>query len=267
MAIGAIIGAIVNQVTGSIAEGQIRRAIAEENNRLWPQMVTQGRTRPFVIGRPGAYEEPRAIVPAVRTDTGQEGYRIVDVSQLQQPGETMVNVVGRPPLRPPRMPPIAGATEFTAPIGPPSMEPRVIVAQTPPNQQTPRDGVPGGSFNYNSLLASTFKWDLQTNGFAANPGVGNEVASLLITRAGVYSVEAIVSSDATLLVTTRQLSAGVSNTLVTTFTGVVPVQLQEILIWPEIRPFPALSTFAVFSGAAAAGNYAFTIRAKQLASL
>jgi len=193
-----------------------------------------------------------------------------EIEILDGPPRFMLQTqVGLPPspVAMPLMPPIAGSTEFTAPVGPPSSTPRAIVQRTPPNSNTPSDGIPGGTFNYNALLDSKFKWDQVGISFAANPGVGNEITALLITKPGIYAVEAIISADVAFPLTVRQMRAGVDSDIVATFIDPNPSTFQEILIWPSILPFPNLSTLRLVSGSAAAATIASTLRVKMLASI
>lgn len=274
MALGVVFGAIVNQVAGSIVEGQLRQRVSAEQLAF---ERTAGRTRATPIGRPGAFEEPTFLVPATRTDTGQQGYRIVSLDQLSPvPGQIgtlteMPAIIGRP-LVTPAMPmaPIAGATEFTAPQGPPTMIPRVIVAQTPPNAQTPRDGTPGGSFNYNSLLTSIFKWDVEVHNTLGAPGANTVQANLNLDRAGIWAYEIYwqaITAGNQIQVEQNHPVNGISDLVHGIVATGQDFRHQAIIVVDTSPLGVPFRLRALIVGADPGGTYALNMWAKQLANL
>lgn len=109
-------------------------------------------------------------------------------------GPVSLEVVGRAPVPTPAPVAFMGGSEFTTSIGSPPMAPTAIVVREPSQQQTPQPGAPGGSFNYNALLSSILKWDIESvgssiGGFAAGL-IANEIS---IPNAGVWAVELSIS--------------------------------------------------------------------------
>jgi len=279
MAIGAAIGAIVSQVAGSIAEGQVRYRWTNED---WFRFQTTG--DPFgtpspdrlLVRNPRALQE-EGLVRFFGLDNGNLKSIVADVGSVGRPASVpMISVtpavIGRPAIGPQiPLPPIAGSTELTATVGAPTMTPRVIVAQTPPNQNTPRDGFPGGSFNYNALLQSMFKWDLLSVVSVANPGVGATVSQLVLPFAGPWAWEIDFSADTLQNVNIDTTDNAVESAYGQYWLAAGMSQRQSgiLLITRGATTSGSgmVSGIEVVSNLATAGNFSVTIRAKQLASL
>jgi len=179
VAIGAVISAIASYVVGEGVEAALFKGVPasqvlDERGIIWGRVTEEGpiatvrdATGRAITGYIQLPESPNRVVPPVMTIVGRP-----DTVMWTQPG------------------PIAGSTEFTAPTGSPRMESRVIIAATPPNVQTPASGSPGGAFNYNALLASLLKWDLEAHTSVLIAADDTVTASMNIVSKGVWAWQA-----------------------------------------------------------------------------
>lgn len=204
---------------------------------------------------------PRAILTTV-ADAPNEG---------RPPMAIMIGRPGSTPAIP--LPPIAGSTEFTATVGSPRMEPRVIVAQTPPNRNTPSDGFPGGSFNYNSLIASLLKWDVESHTEASTPAAVTVVGTLNLTSPGAWACQMMFSGTSNTvqdLLNLRSTPSGGAAKIILNF-GYGGVQSAVKWDWIELvtQASPAAPHAITLTSefGSISGIYATNLWGKQLAAL
>jgi len=183
----------------------------------------------------------------------------------RQPPPTVVQAVPVviTPATTPAAPIFMGQGALTAPMGAPMTLPTALLMGEPPNDFVPRSGTPGGSFNYNSLLNSQFKWDLQAGVRAANPLTGVDFLTIFTpnNKRGVWAweLEFSVNYPAEATLSWDALPAE-GNYLLDATGGVL--RLTGLRIVTGIT-----SAFHFTSQNATVGRYAATLRLKQLTSL
>jgi hypothetical protein len=173
-------------------------------------------------------------------------------------------IIGRPPVNATPATAFMGGSEFTPTIGSPGSQATAIRVSTPPNSQTPQDGFPGGSFDYNSILTSLFRWDYEPRAVVTNAAAA--VAIDCPIKKGIWAYEFVLSSNtgaAYTEVIVQSLIGGVTNIFDDFY-----LSSGTRVVGQGLRQFSADGSFQLYLSAVAVANYVIAIlRCKQLTSL